>query len=41
MTRRLLGMLARRGYSSSVSMSVIREELAAYGAGGRALVEGE
>ena len=31
-TRRLLGMLARRGYSSSVSMSVIREELAAYGA---------
>ncbi|WP_314728482.1 regulatory protein RecX [Rothia mucilaginosa] len=30
-TRRLLGMLARRGYSSSVSMSVIREELAAYG----------
>ena len=32
MTRRLLGMLARRGYSSSVSMSVIREELAAYGA---------
>ena len=29
-TRRLLGMLARRGYSSSVSMSVIREELAAY-----------
>ncbi|WP_049338502.1 regulatory protein RecX [Rothia mucilaginosa] len=32
MTRRLLGMLARRGYPSSVSMSVIREELAAYGA---------
>ena len=32
MTRRLLGMLARRGYSSSVSMSVIREELADYGA---------
>ena len=32
MTRRLLGMLARRGYSSSMSMSVIREELAAYGA---------
>lgn len=32
MTRRLLGMLARRRYSSSVSMSVIREELAAYGA---------
>ena len=31
-TRRLLGMLARRGYSSSVSMSVIREELAVYGA---------
>lgn len=31
-TRRLLGMLARRGYSSSVSMSVVREELAAYGA---------
>ena len=31
-TRRLLGILARRGYSSSVSMSVIREELAAYGA---------
>ena len=31
-TRRLLGMLARRGYSSSVSMSVIREELATYGA---------
>ena len=31
-TRRLLGMLARRGYSSSVSMSVIREELADYGA---------
>lgn len=31
-TRRLLGMLARRGYSSSISMSVIREELAAYGA---------
>ena len=31
-TRRLLGMLARRGYPSSVSMSVIREELAAYGA---------
>ena len=31
-TRRLLGMLARRGYSSSVSMSVIHEELAAYGA---------
>lgn len=31
-TRRLLGMLARRGYSSSVSMSVIREELAAHGA---------
>ena len=31
-TRRLLGVLARRGYSSSVSMSVIREELAAYGA---------
>ena len=31
-TRRLLGMLARRGYSSSVSMSVIREELVAYGA---------
>ena len=31
-TRRLLGMLGRRGYSSSVSMSVIREELAAYGA---------
>ncbi len=31
-TRRLLGMLARRGYSSSVSISVIREELAAYGA---------
>ena len=31
-TRRLLGMLARRRYSSSVSMSVIREELAAYGA---------
>lgn len=31
-TRRLLGMLARRGYSSSVSMSVIREELAAFGA---------
>ena len=31
-TRRLLGMLARRGYSSSASMSVIREELAAYGA---------
>lgn len=31
-TRRLLGMLARRGYSSSVSMTVIREELAAYGA---------
>ena len=31
-TRRLLGMLARRGYSSSVSMSVIREELASYGA---------
>ena len=31
-TRRLLGLLARRGYSSSVSMSVIREELAAYGA---------
>ena len=31
-TRRLLGMLARRVYSSSVSMSVIREELAAYGA---------
>ena len=31
-TRRLLGMLARRGYSSSMSMSVIREELAAYGA---------
>lgn len=31
-TRRLLGMLARRGYSSSLSMSVIREELAAYGA---------
>ena len=31
-TRRLLGMLARRGYSSSVSMLVIREELAAYGA---------
>lgn len=31
-TRRLLGMLARRGYSFSVSMSVIREELAAYGA---------
>lgn len=31
-TRRLLGMLARRGYSSSVSLSVIREELAAYGA---------
>ena len=31
-TRRLLGMLARRGYSSSVSMSVIREELAAYSA---------
>lgn len=31
-TRRLLGMLARRGYSSSVSMSVIRGELAAYGA---------
>lgn len=31
-TRRLLGMLARRGYSSSVSMSVIRDELAAYGA---------
>jgi len=31
-TRRLLGMLARRGDSSSVSMSVIREELAAYGA---------
>lgn len=31
-TRRLVGMLARRGYSSSVSMSVIREELAAYGA---------
>lgn len=31
-TRRLLGMLARRGYSASVSMSVIREELAAYGA---------
>lgn len=31
-TRRLLGMLARRGYSSSVSMAVIREELAAYGA---------
>ena len=31
-TRRLLGMLARRGYSSSVSMSVIREEIAAYGA---------
>ena len=31
-TRRLLGMLARLGYSSSVSMSVIREELAAYGA---------
>ena len=30
-TRRLLGMLARRGYSSSISMSVIREELAAYG----------
>ena len=30
-TRRLLGMLERRGYSSSVSMSVIREELAAYG----------
>lgn len=32
MTRRLLGMLARRGHSSSVSMSVIREELAVYGA---------
>lgn len=31
-TRRLLGMLARRGYPSSMSMSVIREELAAYGA---------
>lgn len=31
-TRRLLGMLARRGYSSSVSMSVVREELAAFGA---------
>ena len=31
-TRRLLGVLARRGYSSSVSMSVIREELAVYGA---------
>lgn len=31
-TCRLLGMLARRGYSSSVSMSVIREELATYGA---------
>ena len=31
-TRRLLGMLARRGYSSSVSMSVIREEIVAYGA---------
>ena len=31
-TRRLLGMLARRGYSSSVSMSVIRKELATYGA---------
>ena len=31
-TRRLLGMLARRGYSSSASMSVIREELAVYGA---------
>ena len=31
-TRRLLGILARRGYSSSVSMPVIREELAAYGA---------
>lgn len=31
-TRRLLGMLARRGYSSSVSMPVIREELAVYGA---------
>lgn len=31
-TRRLLGMLARRGYSSSISISVIREELAAYGA---------
>ena len=31
-TRRLLGMLARRGYSSSVSMSVIREELASHGA---------
>lgn len=30
-TRRLLGVLARRGYSSSVSMSVIREELAVYG----------
>lgn len=30
-TRRLLGMLARRGYSSSISLSVIREELAAYG----------
>ena len=31
-TRRLLGMLARRGYPSSMSMSVIREALAAYGA---------
>ena len=31
-TRRLLGRLARRGYSASVSRSVIREELAAYGA---------
>ncbi len=35
LTRRLLGMLGRRGYSSSVSMAVIREELATLDAGGR------
>ena len=34
LTRRLLGMLGRRGYSSSVSMAVIREELATLDAGG-------
>jgi len=28
-TRRLMGMLARRGYSSGLALSVVREELGA------------
>jgi regulatory protein len=30
-TRRLVGMLARKGYSSGLSFSVVREELASAG----------